>query len=224
MAHRPTRGTRGPWKWTTTNPSKDHNFDATRSVHSIDEFYHRKYEEDLKSLTTSPRSPGAEEIMADQEAHREAHMHMPSPSYWPMVIVVRSRRWWPSASSSATSSRWSACSSILVGAPTAGCRSRRWRRSTTTTRRPTYRARRSWRPLTDITLADAAKSLWAPHMADYGRWGARRRRPRHQHRPVQQQAGMWLFLGVGVPAVRRPHLDVHPLQGPHREGPKPDQV
>jgi cytochrome c oxidase subunit 1 len=25
--------------------------------------------------------------MADQEAHREAHMHMPSPSYWPMVIA-----------------------------------------------------------------------------------------------------------------------------------------
>jgi cytochrome c oxidase subunit 1 len=80
-----------PWdartlEWMTNNPPKDHNFDAIPSVHSIDEFFHRKYEEDEESGDFT-KVASAEEIMADQEAHREAHMHMPSPSYWPMVIA-----------------------------------------------------------------------------------------------------------------------------------------
>jgi len=80
-----------PWdartlEWMTTNPPKDHNFDAIPSVHSIDEFFHRKYEEDEESGDFT-KVASAEDILADQAAHREAHMHMPSPSYWPMVIA-----------------------------------------------------------------------------------------------------------------------------------------
>src|SRR4029077_2680057 len=30
----------------------------------------------------------AEEIYADQEAHADKHIHMPSPSYWPIVLAV----------------------------------------------------------------------------------------------------------------------------------------
>src|SRR6478672_8219302 len=80
-----------PWdartlEWMTNNPPKDYNFDAIPSVHSIDEFFHRKYEEDEDSGDFT-KVASADEIMADQEAHREAHMHMPSPSYWPMVIA-----------------------------------------------------------------------------------------------------------------------------------------
>ncbi len=29
----------------------------------------------------------AEEILAEQEANADEHIHMPSPSYWPMVVA-----------------------------------------------------------------------------------------------------------------------------------------
>jgi cytochrome c oxidase subunit I len=80
-----------PWdarsyEWMTTSPPKEHNFDAIPAVHSIDEFFHRKYEEDettgeLRLVMT------AEEIVAEQEANADPHIHMPSPSYWPIVLA-----------------------------------------------------------------------------------------------------------------------------------------
>ena len=70
----------------TTNPPKEHNFDALPEVHALDEFFHRKYEDvgegdahDLRPVAT------AEEILAEQEAHADHHIHMPSPSYWPIL-------------------------------------------------------------------------------------------------------------------------------------------
>ena len=80
-----------PWdartlEWMTTNPPKEHNFDALPEVHALDEFFHRKYEDvgegdahDLRPVAT------AEEILAEQEAHADHHIHMPSPSYWPIL-------------------------------------------------------------------------------------------------------------------------------------------
>jgi cytochrome c oxidase subunit 1 len=81
-----------PWdarslEWMTSNPPKEHNFDAIPTVHHLDEFFHRKYEDrgegehhDFHKVAT------AEEILAEQEANADAHIHMPSPSYWPIVI------------------------------------------------------------------------------------------------------------------------------------------
>jgi len=90
-----TRGTKAPldpWdarslEWMTTSPPKEHNFDAIPTVHSLDEFFHRKYEEDpetgeLRKVTT------AEELLAEQEANADHHIHLPSPSYWPIVLAV----------------------------------------------------------------------------------------------------------------------------------------
>ncbi len=80
-----------PWdarsyEWMTTSPPIAENFASIPAVHGLDEFFHRKYEEDevtgqLTKVAT------AEEILADQEAHREAHIHMPSMSYWPLVVA-----------------------------------------------------------------------------------------------------------------------------------------
>ena len=82
-----------PWdartlEWMTTSPPKEHNFDATPTVHALDEFFHRKYEDvgegdahDLRQVAT------AEDILAEQEAHADHHIHMPSPSYWPIVLA-----------------------------------------------------------------------------------------------------------------------------------------
>jgi cytochrome c oxidase subunit I len=82
-----------PWdarslEWMTTNPPKEHNFDQVPTVHHLDEFFHRKYEDrgtedhhDYHQIAT------AEEIMADQEANADKHIHLPSPSYWPIVLA-----------------------------------------------------------------------------------------------------------------------------------------
>ncbi|MBA3287699.1 MAG: cytochrome c oxidase subunit I [Acidimicrobiia bacterium] len=82
-----------PWdartlEWMTTNPPKAHNFDSVPTVHALDEFFHRKYEDvgegdehDLRRVAT------AEELLAEQEANADHHIHLPSPSYWPVVLA-----------------------------------------------------------------------------------------------------------------------------------------
>jgi len=83
-----------PWdartlEWMTTNPPKEHNFDTVPTVHALDEFFHRKYEDvgegdrhELRQVAT------AEELMAEQEAGADTHIHLPSPSYWPIVLAL----------------------------------------------------------------------------------------------------------------------------------------
>ncbi len=82
-----------PWdartlEWMTASPPKEHNFDSLPEVHALDEFFHRKYADvgegnhhDLQKVAT------AEEILAEQEANADHHIHLPSPSYWPLVLA-----------------------------------------------------------------------------------------------------------------------------------------
>jgi len=87
----PQKAPLDPWnarslEWMTSNPPKEHNFDVIPTVHHLDEFFHRKYEEDeathtMKQITT------AEELMAEEERNADKHIHMPSPSYWPIVLA-----------------------------------------------------------------------------------------------------------------------------------------
>ena len=68
----------------TTSPPKPHNFDSTIEVAHLDEYWHRKYEEveeghGLKQVATY------DEVMAAEVP--DADIHMPSPSYWPIVIA-----------------------------------------------------------------------------------------------------------------------------------------
>lgn len=81
-----------PWdartlEWLTTNPPKPHNFDRIPVVHHLDDFFHRKYEEDAVTHTMRQVKAG-EELIAAEEAAADAHIHMPSPSYWPLVLAV----------------------------------------------------------------------------------------------------------------------------------------
>jgi cytochrome c oxidase subunit 1 len=83
-----------PWdarslEWMTASPPKEHNFDAIPTVHHLDEFFYRKYENvgegdnhEFRQIAT------AEELLAEQEANADAHIHMPSPSYWPIVVSI----------------------------------------------------------------------------------------------------------------------------------------
>jgi cytochrome c oxidase subunit 1 len=81
-----------PWdartlEWITSNPPKEHNFDRIPTVSHLDEFFHRKYQEDHATETMTPIKT-AEEILAEEEANADAHIHLPSPSYWPLVLSV----------------------------------------------------------------------------------------------------------------------------------------
>src|SRR6195952_568673 len=73
----------------TANPPQEHNFDAIPMVHALDEFFHRKYEE--VETDQGPRLvkvKTAEQIFAEQEANADKHIHMPSPSYWPIILAL----------------------------------------------------------------------------------------------------------------------------------------
>ncbi len=88
---RPADAPLDPWdarslEWITSSPPKEYNFERVPTVHTLDEFFHRKYQEnhetgEIVKVTT------AEELLAIEEANTDANMHMPSPSYWPMVLA-----------------------------------------------------------------------------------------------------------------------------------------
>ena len=83
-----------PWdarslEWLTDNPPKVHNFDVIPHVHALDEYFHLKYEEvDTDAGPRLVKVKTAEELHAEQEANADQHIHMPSPSYWPMVVAI----------------------------------------------------------------------------------------------------------------------------------------
>jgi cytochrome c oxidase subunit 1 len=70
----------------TSNPPKEHNFDSLPTVGHLDEFFHRKYQEDENGQMQRVKS--AEEVLKELEDNADAHIHMPSPSYWPIVLAL----------------------------------------------------------------------------------------------------------------------------------------
>ena len=77
-----------PWdartlEWMTASPPPHYNFEAVPTITHRDEFWHRKYAEDETGLPV--RVPaGASE---DHEDDHDAHIHMPDPSYWPLIMT-----------------------------------------------------------------------------------------------------------------------------------------
>ncbi len=82
-----------PWdartlEWLTASPPKEHNFDRVPTVHALDEYFHRKYQEvDSPTGHKLVRVKTAEELLATEEANADEHIHLPSPSYWPIVLA-----------------------------------------------------------------------------------------------------------------------------------------
>ena len=78
-----------PWdartvEWSIPSPPPDYNFAEIPTVHSLDDFWHRKYTEDESGRLTRQETP--EETEAKALAHNDATgVHLPSPSYWPFV-------------------------------------------------------------------------------------------------------------------------------------------
>ncbi|MGD9997518.1 MAG: cbb3-type cytochrome c oxidase subunit I [Ilumatobacteraceae bacterium] len=81
-----------PWdarslEWMTHSPPKEHNWDRIPTVHSLDEFFHRKYAENEETGELT-RVLSAEQIIAEQERDADRNIHLPSPSYWPIVLAA----------------------------------------------------------------------------------------------------------------------------------------
>ncbi len=97
VTHRPGSKTppapADPWdarslEWITSSPPKEYNFARTPVVSDLDEFFHRKYEdvgegdqhEYVQHMT-------GEEVIQNEEDNADLNIHLPAPSYWPMVLA-----------------------------------------------------------------------------------------------------------------------------------------
>ncbi|MFA9429283.1 cytochrome c oxidase subunit I [Egicoccus sp. AB-alg2] len=87
-----------PWdartlEWLSAAPPKHHNFDVIPTVNHRDEFWHRKYAEDEAGrplAVPAGASVDASGHTEDGDGHddRGEHIHMPDPSYWPLVAAL----------------------------------------------------------------------------------------------------------------------------------------
>jgi cytochrome c oxidase subunit 1 len=75
-----------PWdartlEWTLPSPAPVYNFAEIPTVHSLDEFWHQKYteDEDGRLVRLAEQPPPAVDLGPNHG------VHLPSPSYWPLV-------------------------------------------------------------------------------------------------------------------------------------------
>jgi cytochrome c oxidase subunit 1 len=79
-----------PWdartlEWMTTSPPPVYNFDEIPTVHALDEFWHRKYIEDERTGRLVPVQAGAAGAHDDAGIDDHGSIHLPSPSFWPLI-------------------------------------------------------------------------------------------------------------------------------------------
>jgi cytochrome c oxidase subunit 1 len=81
-----------PWdgrtlEWSVPSPVPEYNFLEIPEVHAFDDFWHKKYTEDeegrLVRLPSGGSDAGEHEVAVDG-----SHIHLPSPSYWPLVFAL----------------------------------------------------------------------------------------------------------------------------------------
>jgi cytochrome c oxidase subunit I len=80
-----------PWdartlEWATPCPPPHYNFEEIPTVHALDEFWHRKYVEDERTGRLVPAQAGA--AHDDHESGGGHDIHLPGPSFWPLVAAL----------------------------------------------------------------------------------------------------------------------------------------
>ncbi len=76
-----------PWdarsiEWSIQSPAPEHNFDVTPTVTSLDDFWHRKYQEDDDG--------NVRRVATGKELAQPGNgkgVHLPAPSYWPIMLA-----------------------------------------------------------------------------------------------------------------------------------------
>ena len=76
-----------PWdgrtlEWAIPSPAPEHNFDYVPVVTDVDDFWHKKYQADETGKLRKVASGNDIAQKGDQ------HPHLPSPSYWPIVLAA----------------------------------------------------------------------------------------------------------------------------------------
>ena len=83
-----------PWdgrtlEWMTPSPPPEYNFPEIPQVHALDDFWHRKYAEDksgrLMPVQAGAAAEAAEAVHDDEGGHG---IHLPNPSFWPLVAAA----------------------------------------------------------------------------------------------------------------------------------------
>jgi len=87
-----------PWdartlEWTIPSPPPEYNFAVVPEVHSLDDFWHRKYAEDERGRPVRLPAGGADTMVEAEtggdDGHGHGHgIHMPSPSYMPLLTAI----------------------------------------------------------------------------------------------------------------------------------------
>jgi cytochrome c oxidase subunit 1 len=82
-----------PWdartlEWSIPSPPPEYNFEEVPVVHERDDFWHRKYKEDQKGRPVPVPTGGSEEHRAEEDAGEGHGIHLPSPSYFPVIAAL----------------------------------------------------------------------------------------------------------------------------------------
>jgi cytochrome c oxidase subunit 1 len=82
-----------PWdartlEWSIPSPPPHYNFAKIPVVHSIDAYWHEKYVEDSKGIPVPVPRGGATDVDHDPHADEGHDIHMPAPSYMPIIAAL----------------------------------------------------------------------------------------------------------------------------------------
>ena len=85
--------TNDPWdarnlEWMTLCPTPDYNFVEIPTVHSLDEFWHRKYSENEEGRPVKRADIDPDAVCREYGDAQGREVHLPSPSFFPLVAAI----------------------------------------------------------------------------------------------------------------------------------------